>query len=212
MPSFKVLGIELGGLSDGLQFVICAGGMFSFMLLHGYYEELVVKKIFKKQYPLFLTLVRFAMSALFAAGERTLRGERGLRAPLRGFVIVSLLLAASMALTNTALLFINYPIKIMFKSSKPIPVMLISSIVFQQSYNAAEYACVSLMVMGICIFAGADLGEQQEDQDRMWIGIGMMLGALCADGFFSCVSAHTFSKYGCSQSEVHRAILTHCCS
>jgi hypothetical protein len=174
------------------------------MLLHGYCEELVVKKVFKKQFPLFLTLVRFAFSASFAAAERAVRGERGMRAPPASFVLISVVLATSMSLTNSAMLFVTYPIKIMFKSSKPVPVMLISSLVFGKAYHFSEYLCVGIMVFGICVFAGADLdGKQTEGAGAgMWIGIAMMLGAVTADGLFSNLSANSFSRYGCSQSEV----------
>lgn len=115
-----------------------------------------------------------------------------------------------MALTNSAMRYIIYPIKILFKSSKPIPVMLISAVVFGKKYSAAEYVCVGVMVFGIIIFAAEQAGFLKDmfgssgDDDKsgdddgassmMMFGVLMMAGAVVADGFLSNLSANTFAK------------------
>lgn len=36
--SFKVLGVEIGHLTESQQFVVCAGGVFAFLLVYGYMQ------------------------------------------------------------------------------------------------------------------------------------------------------------------------------
>lgn len=36
--SFRVLGLEIGHLSETQQFLVCAGGVFTFLLLYGYLQ------------------------------------------------------------------------------------------------------------------------------------------------------------------------------
>lgn len=36
--SFKVLGVEIGHLPASQQFLVCAGGVFSFLIVYGYMQ------------------------------------------------------------------------------------------------------------------------------------------------------------------------------
>lgn len=210
-PSFAVLGCQLGALPAAMQFLIVAGFMFVFMLINGHTEEMVSKKIFNKSFPLFIALARLLLCALFAAAERAATGESGRKAPIKEHMKVAVCLALSITLSQSALQYIIYPIKILFKSSKPIPVMLISAFVFGQQYTVGEYVCVTVMVLGIGLFAAEEAGllkagsaptSTEKATSELWIGIALMSLAVLADGFLSNFSARTFAKYSASQAEV----------
>ena len=44
--SFKVLGVEIGHLPESQQFLVCAGGVFSFLLVYGYMQVTVTCRFY----------------------------------------------------------------------------------------------------------------------------------------------------------------------
>lgn len=61
-----------------------------------------------------------------------------------------------MYLTNWSLSYLTYPTRVMFKSSKVIPVMLASVVIAKRRYSIGEYAAAFLLVVGITMFTLAD--------------------------------------------------------
>ena len=55
-----VLGFNITNLPRHKQYLVCAGGVFFFTLIYGFFQELVVVKIFDRQLSLFLALCQFA--------------------------------------------------------------------------------------------------------------------------------------------------------
>ncbi len=59
-------------------------------------------------------------------------------------------------MTNWSLSYLTYPTRVMFKSSKVIPVMLASVVIAKRRYSIGEYAAAFLLVVGITMFTLAD--------------------------------------------------------
>lgn len=55
-----------------------------------------------------------------------------------------------------SLSYLTYPTRVMFKSSKVIPVMLASVVIAKRRYSLGEYAAAFLLVVGITMFTLAD--------------------------------------------------------
>jgi adenosine 3'-phospho 5'-phosphosulfate transporter B3 len=55
-----LLGLDISNLPKHQQYLICAGGVFFFTLIYGFFQELVVVKVFDRQLPLFLAFCQFA--------------------------------------------------------------------------------------------------------------------------------------------------------
>ncbi len=55
-----------------------------------------------------------------------------------------------------SLSYLTYPTRVMFKSSKVIPVMLASVVIAGRRYSVGEYMAALLLVVGITMFTLAD--------------------------------------------------------
>ena len=65
---------------------------------------------------------------------------------------MAVLAMAGYYFTNWSLVWLDYPTRIAFKSSKMLPVMLVRSLVQRKSYSPAQYGAAMTLVSGIAIF------------------------------------------------------------
>jgi adenosine 3'-phospho 5'-phosphosulfate transporter B3 len=83
-----------------------------------------------------------------------------------------------MYLTNWAMEYLNYSTRIVAKSSKVVPTMLMGTLLQGKRYSAAEYASAGLLVVGVSMFC---LGDVQMAPNFHVQGLVLIAGALCAD-------------------------------
>eukprot|EP01012_Entosiphon_sulcatum_P057597 TRINITY_DN8139_c0_g1_i1.p1 TRINITY_DN8139_c0_g1~~TRINITY_DN8139_c0_g1_i1.p1 ORF type:complete len:318 (-),score=52.25 TRINITY_DN8139_c0_g1_i1:303-1256(-) len=90
-----------------------------------------------------------------------------------------------------ALSYINFPLQVLVKSCKPIPVLLGEVIVARQRHNAQKYISVVLLSLGIAVFfLGAPSGKSSNgESEYAWtaelgIGIALVLVSLFFDGVY----------------------------
>lgn len=104
-----------------------------------------------------------------------------------------------MYLTNWSLSYLTYPTRVMFKSSKVIPVMLASVVIAKRRYSIGEYAAAFLLVVGITMFTLADKGLPTFN----FLGVVLVLMGVVADAI-TCNYEETkfFHGHKCSQAEV----------
>ena len=63
--------------------------------------------------------------------------------PRRFYLLLSILQGCGMAATNRAVQSLNYPTKVIFKSSKPAVVMIYSTLFLRKTYGAQVCAALS---------------------------------------------------------------------
>jgi len=109
-----------------------------------------------------------------------------------------------------ALKYISYPLMILTKSSKPVPVMAIGVIFYGRKYGWYKYASVALLVWGIYLFtAGKKSGSQTADElDIKVILFGMMLVLinLGMDGYTNNEQDRLFTKYSVSPNQMMKYV------
>ncbi len=89
--------------------------------------------------------------------ERTfIAKETGRKAPIREYSLLTLCLLGSSALSNEALNYINFPTKVVFRSCKLIPTMVIATFMNKRSFSSTEYVCGTAICAGLVMFAAAD--------------------------------------------------------
>lgn len=89
--------------------------------------------------------------------ERTfIAKETGRKAPIREYSLLTLCLLGSSALSNEALNYINFPTKVVFRSCKLIPTMVIATIMNKRTFSSTEYVCGVAICTGLIMFAAAD--------------------------------------------------------
>ena len=80
----------------------------------------------------------------------------GLDLIAQDYMVLSLLTLGGMYLTNWALNYLNYATRIMFKSSKVVPTMIVGTFIQGRRYTIAEYAAAGVLVLGIILFTIGD--------------------------------------------------------
>lgn len=117
-------------------------------------KELILQLKPLRAFPNYFTLVQFVCFTILAYGERLLF-ERSIkrrksvfifeidisiglfllsRAPLQTYAIIALFTIGTMGLSNAAVMRLNYPTHMMFKSCKLIPVMIGSILILGTKY------------------------------------------------------------------------------
>lgn len=71
------------------------------------------------------------------------------RAPLQNYAIIAVFMVATMGLSNTAMLYLNFPTQVLFKSCKLIPVMIGGVLLLKKRYVLLEYISALLLCAGL---------------------------------------------------------------
>jgi UDP-galactose transporter B1 len=116
------------------------------------------------------------------------------------FAKAALSLAIASPLGYASLKFINFPLMMLVKSSKPIPVMLMGVLFYGGKYPWYKYVSVVMLCGGIALFsimksspkAGS---EDSGDTKRMLIGFALVGVNLFLDGFTNNEQDSLFKKY-----------------
>jgi adenosine 3'-phospho 5'-phosphosulfate transporter B3 len=103
-------------------------------------------------------------------------------APMSAYPLLMGCLMTSSALSNMSLNYINFPTKVVFRSCKLIPTMLVASLVNKKIFLLSEYVCAFAICFGLVLFAAADWDLSPSFHP---IGLIMVTLSVCADG--ACV-------------------------
>ena len=137
--------------------------------------------------------------AVCSYGERALIAkEHGRVAPLSAYPLLMLLLMTSSALSNMSLNYINFPTKVVFRSCKLIPTMLVAKLLHNKRFPTTEYMCALAVCVGLVLFAAADWDTSPSFHP---IGLGMVTMSVCADAILPNAQEKLF-QMGASRLEV----------
>jgi len=195
----KVFGVDLSGLSSQGQLLVLAFGNLSCSLAFAYLQEKVfmIDGLESHAFVSLLTAMTFALCGFV---ECQLSGDTIRRASLREYAQLSLFTMGGMYLTNWSLRYLNYPTRVMFKSSKVIPVMFVGVFLQGKSYSRFEYLGAFILVIGITVFTLGDASESPKFD--IW-GVILISGGVLCDALTSNYEEKFFFKLKkCSQAEV----------
>ena len=120
---------------------------------------LAMEKIFLlpglKKEGLFLTLVQFAFYTLLAQLEMLYRREKR-HIPMKTYVVLASATLTTMSLSNASLGYLNYPIQVVFKSCKLIPVLIGGILLQRKRFSPLDFSAATLMCLGLSVFTLAD--------------------------------------------------------
>jgi len=194
----NVLCFSLATLPEQLRLPIVAGGALLSAILFAWLQEMVFY-IPGFKFGGFMALLTSLTFCLWAAIELKFQGwER--KGEMKDYLILSFCTAGGIYFTNKSLQYINYPMRVMFKSSKLIPVMIMGFFVAERSHTMAEYGTAALLVIAIICFALGDAKESPKfDLSGIFlISIGVMLDAVTSN----FEEKKFFRDKNCSQQEV----------
>lgn len=138
------------------QFIFLTVFMFVFFGLHNVLQEAMVK-IPDFKFGVMLGYMEVLGVTIFSFIERTfVAKESGHKAPLKAYPLLTLCLLSSSALSNMSLNYINFPTKVVFRSCKLVPTMIIATIINKRVFSSLEYFCGFAVCAGLVFFAAAD--------------------------------------------------------
>jgi len=180
------------------QFVVLSGGVFLFFGIHNYLQEAIMA-VPGFEYGVILGFAEVLGVTVCSFVERHLIvQERGRVAPLSAYPLLTGCLMTSSSLSNTALNYINFPTKVVFRSCKLIPTMVVASVLHRKVFSLAEYACAVAVCAGLVMFAAADWELTPSFHP---IGLALVTTSVCADAILPNAQERLF-RLGASRLEV----------
>lgn len=119
-------------------------------------------------------------------------------APLSAYPLLTFCLLSSSSLSNLALNYINFPTKVVFRSCKLIPTMIVASIVHKKEFSSVEYLFALCICLGLVMFAAADWSLAPSFHP---IGLAMVTLSVCADAVLPNAQERLF-RMGSTRLEV----------
>lgn len=202
-PSFSnnvSMRYESSVLSSIFWITFCFSGvMFSFvsygLLLE--YATLGSKKLHELSF-LFVTSLLYTITA---ASGRYVRDESLTTIPPARFAVLGMMSMGSTFCSVRSLRHVIYPIQVLAKSCKPVPLMLMAGLMGKK-YHITRYINVALIVTGVGLFMGG--GDTSKDQGKsasefssssqLW-GITLLFISLCFDGGTGAYEDRLMSVY-----------------
>lgn len=177
------------------QLLLCLGGIYGAYLTQGWVSEKLQTHRYGQQLERFpqLEALNGAQSltcfvwawVLLAISVRTGQTNPKLLPAWTAYYKAGLTNCIGPGFGMLALKNISYPAQILAKSCKMVPVMLMGTVLHGKLYSAVEYACMSLIGVGISIFAANSSSKVTSKLSQPNPGLGYtlcMLNLVC-DGY-----------------------------
>mmetsp|Transcript_1808 Transcript_1808/g.5483 ORF Transcript_1808/g.5483 Transcript_1808/m.5483 type:complete len:344 (-) Transcript_1808:961-1992(-) len=168
-----------------VKVLFCALGIYSCYLYYGFLHEKLFKTHYGKErfdYAIFLVFVQCCINSLGAAVVHTFLGTKQVdTTPHRKYAIVALAYLCAMVFSFSALRHMSYPMQVLGKSCKMIPVMLMGIVIRRKKYSWKDYLCVFLISIGVAVFSYKPKAIQ--DGHTTPIGLLLLFLSLTMDGF-----------------------------
>ncbi|KAI2503341.1 UAA transporter family [Fragilaria crotonensis] len=119
----------------------------------------------RKLHELSFLFVTSGLYTLTAAAGRHVRDETPTSIPPARFAVLGLTSMGSTFCSVRSLRYVIYPIQVLAKSCKPVPVMLMGA-VMGKSYPMRKYINVAMIVAGVALFMGGG-SKSKNSSDQM---------------------------------------------
>lgn len=183
--------------SEAISFLICSGGILISYWFFGILQEEVTtieygpqkEKLNNAQ---FLVFVQCVANVFAASGVVLFWSSEKNQVPLLEYLPISLTYVGAMFCSNMAIEFIDFPTMVLFKSCKPIPVLLMSVLVLGKRPPLLKWISVSMIVVGISIFQW----KQSSNEGNVTnYGLILLAASLAMDGFTGPFQEKLIHKY-----------------
>jgi len=182
--------------SELVWLIVCFLGIMASFVCYGLLLEYTTSGG-RKLHELSFLFVTSGLYTLTAAAGRYVRDETPTTIPPARFAVLGVLSMGSTFCSVRSLRYVIYPIQVLAKSCKPVPVMIMGACMGKR-YPARKYFNVFLIVLGVALFMGGggrpkhkqhaeDNNNVDDDDDAsaspsQLIGILLLFISLCFDG------------------------------
>lgn len=189
---------RLEDLPPSTQFAALACGVFFFFGLHNLLQEAIMA-VPDFHYGVMLGYMEvLGVTVCSYLERRFIAQERGRVAPFSAYPLLTACLITSSALSNMSLNYINFPTKVVFRSCKLIPTMVVASVLHRKVFSSMEYSCALAICTGLVMFAAADWELRPSFNP---IGLALVSLSVCADAILPNAQERLF-HFGASRLEV----------
>jgi len=137
------------------QFILLAFTMFLFFGMHNVLQEAMMGV--EGFHGVMLGYMEvFGVTLCSYIERRYVAKETKTVAPMASYPLLTGCLMASSCLSNMSLNYINFPTKVVFRSCKLIPTMVIATIINRRIFQSIEYVAALSISIGLIVFAAAD--------------------------------------------------------
>eukprot|EP00585_Thalassiosira_rotula_P004582 CAMPEP_0196133798 /NCGR_PEP_ID=MMETSP0910-20130528/2864_1 /TAXON_ID=49265 /ORGANISM="Thalassiosira rotula, Strain GSO102" /LENGTH=476 /DNA_ID=CAMNT_0041393549 /DNA_START=134 /DNA_END=1564 /DNA_ORIENTATION=- len=176
--------LEKSKSSEYFWLAFCFFGIMGSFVCYGLLLEFATSGG-KHLHELSFLFVTSLLYTLTASVGRYVRAEEKSTIPPAQFAVLGLTSMGSTFFSVRALRYVIYPIQVLAKSCKPVPVMLMGALMGKH-YPPKKYVKVVLIVGGVGLFMGGgenkkDTGEEKDASSQL-IGITLLFISLCFDG------------------------------
>ena len=185
MTSLPESRTEKSSMSDILWLAICFFGIMGSFIAYGILLEYTTsggRKLHELSF-LFVTSLFYTITG--AIGSHV-RGEEPTTIPPARFAVLGLTSMGSTFCSVRSLRYVIFPIQVLAKSCKPVPVMIMGAFMGKK-YSWQKYVNVMLIVSGVALFMSGGSsknksGGESSGAGEQLIGIILLFISLCFDG------------------------------
>lgn len=186
-------------MSDQKKVIIAATGIFVCYFYFGIIQEKITRGRYGDElqedgtrgerftFTLALVGVQCVCNWVFAKAILIARPQGADTTPKMYYASSSLTYLLAMISSNMALLWVAYPMQVVAKSAKPIPVMLLGVLIGRKSYTLQKYLFVLLIVIGVILFMFKDGKTNASPLENEGLGQLLLIMSLTMDGLTGAV-------------------------
>lgn len=198
--------------------LFCVIGMVSSLTMYGIVLEYVTsggRKLHEFSF-VFVTTSIYAITAYVARG---VFGEKPTQISKYQMLTLSLTSIASTFTSVRSLRYVIYPVQVLFKSCKPVPVMVFG-ILLGKKYPLRKYVNVIIITTGVALFMGGGSSTRASGStsvDTTMIGAMMLSVSLCFDGATGAYEDKLMAKDSVEpfdlmyNIQLGKAVISFCC-
>jgi solute carrier family 35 (adenosine 3'-phospho 5'-phosphosulfate transporter), member B3 len=192
---------------QNIQLLWLVGGVYLFFGIHNYLQEAIMNVndgldhlgVMLGYFEVLGVTVCSYLERLYYVHYEQKMEYTQRKAPLSAYPMLTLCLLSSSALSNVSLNYINFPTKVVFRSCKLIPTMMIASLLHQKMFTSTEYTCAMAACIGLILFAAADFQTRPSFHP---IGLVLVSASVFADAILPNAQESLFRNYNASRLEV----------
>lgn len=190
---------KITNLPRNQQFFILTVGVMLFYLIYGYFQELMFRLDGFRPFGWYLTLIQFGYYTVFGITGQIVKKDRRRKVPMKTYCFLAFLTVSTMGLSNSSLGYLNYPIQIIFKCCKLVPVLIGGILIQKKTYTALDFAACICMSIGLIFFT---LADSTVSPSFNYYGLLLISLALVADAVIGNVQEKTMKQFSSSNSEM----------
>jgi solute carrier family 35 (UDP-galactose transporter), member B1 len=187
-----------------IRFICYICGLYTAFIYWGYLQEKITAEKYvletdattmKWQFPfalnVFMALATFIVASV---GDQLYNSPK---VPLWAFAKPAVTCALGSPIGYMALDYISFPLVVLTKSSKPVPVMLVGVLLYRKKYPWYKYVSVLMLCGGISLFSFAKPGKGGKEIDLYTQIFGILLVGINVflDGYTNNEQDFVFEKY-----------------